>query len=335
MANDLPVPRFGRGLVEEISSEDLGKSIIYTQEVPWKHYAERFSIRPTKTEMIEEVSLESLRILAENCTDCDTIIAFGGGLAIDSAKYAAWKAGKRFVAVPTVVSADVSVCRAVAVREDWKVRYIGDKMPDELLIDFDIIQSAPAHLNRGGVCDILSCYTALKDWEISHANTGEAIDGDIVARTQDLLNRLSSRREDILNVTEEGIRFLIEGYLEEVRLCEEYGRARPEEGSEHFFAYNLERLMRRPFLHGNIVCLGVVLMTILQERDPREVVDFLEGAGVRWRPKDAGLDYQDIVRALETLHDYCTGEGFYYTIVNKKPPDKDEALRVVKALRSL
>jgi glycerol dehydrogenase-like iron-containing ADH family enzyme len=335
MSNELPVPLFGRGLVEEISSENPGKCVIYTQEVPWKLYAERFSIRPTKTEMIEEVSLESLRILAENCTDCDTVIAFGGGLAIDSAKYAAWKAGKRFVAVPTVISADVSVCRAVAVREKWKVRYIGDKMPDELLIDFDIIQSAPAHLNRGGVCDILSCYTALKDWEISHANTGEAIDGDIVARTQDLLSRLFTQREDIRNVTEEGIRLLIEGYLEEVRLCEEYGSARPEEGSEHFFAYNLEHLMQRPFLHGNIVCLGVVLMTILQERDPREVVDFLEVADVRWRPEDAGLAYQDIVRALETLHDYCTGEEFYYTIVNHKRPDKNEAVRVTDTMKNL
>jgi glycerol dehydrogenase-like iron-containing ADH family enzyme len=185
------------------------------------------------------------------------------------------------------------------------------------------------------VCDILSCYTALKDWEISHVNTGEAIDEDIVARTQNLLKRLLNHGEDIRNVTEEGIRLLIEGYLEEVRLCEEYGRARPEEGSEHFFAYNLEHLMRRPFLHGNIVCLGVVLMTILQERDPREVVDFLEEAGVRWRLEDAGLVYQDIVRALETLHDYCTGEEFYYTIVNRKRPDKDEAVRVVDTLKNL
>ena len=267
--------------------------------------------------------------------DFDTAVAFGGGLAIDTAKYVAWKTGKRFVAIPTAISAGVSVCRAVAVREGWKVRYVGDKMPEKLIIDFDVIQSAPAHINRGGVCDILSCYTALKDWEISHADTGEAIDLQTVDRTRSLLSRLFAHQKEIHNVTEGGIKFLIEGYIEEVRLCEEYGNSRPEEGSEHFFAYNLEYLMRRPFLHGNIVSLGVVLMTILQKRDPREVVDFLEGAGVLWRPEDAGLSEENVVRTVEILQDYCTKEKFYYTVVNHKRPDKKTAFRIFSTLRNL
>ncbi len=335
MTNDLPKPQFGRHLIEELASTDTGKSIIYTQKVPWELYGSRFALSPVKTVTIEEVSLESLNALLNNPADFDTAIAFGGGLAIDAAKYIAWKTGKRFIAVPTAISADVSVCRAVAVREDFKVRYIGDKMPDQLIIDFDIIQSAPPHINRGGVCDILSCYTALKDWEISHADTGEAIDRQTVEKTQSLLSSLFEHQRDIRNVTEDGIKFLVEGYIEEVRLCEEYGSPRPEEGSEHFFAYNLEYLMRRPFLHGNIVSLGVVLMTILQERDPREVVDFLDGAGVIWRSEDVGLSEQDIVRAVETLHDYCIDEKFYYTIVNQKQPDNKTALRILNTLKNL
>ncbi|MHC4204565.1 MAG: iron-containing alcohol dehydrogenase [Planctomycetota bacterium] len=335
MTNDLPKPQFGRHLIEDLASADTGKPIIYTQKVPWELYGSRFALSPVKTVTIEEVSLESLNALLNNPADFDTAIAFGGGLAIDAAKYIAWKTGKRFIAVPTAISADVSVCRAVAVREDFKVRYIGDKMPDQLIIDFDIIQSAPAHINRGGVCDILSCYTALKDWEISNTETGEAIDLQTVEKTQSLLSRLFAHQKEIRNVTEDGIKFLIEGYIEEVRLCEEYGSPRPEEGSEHFFAYNLEYLMRRGFLHGNIVSLGVVLMTILQERDPRQIVDFLEGAGVLWKPEDAGLSEKDIVRAVETLHDYCTNEKFYYTIVNQKRPGNKTALKILNAIDNL
>ena len=335
MTNDLPKPRFGRHLIEELTSGDTGKSIIYTQKVPWELYGDRFALSPIKTVTIEEVSLESLNGLLNNPADFDTAIAFGGGLAIDAAKYVAWKTGKRFIAIPTVISADVSVCRAVAVRQDWKVRYLGDKMPDQLIIDFDIIQSAPPHINRGGICDILSCYTALKDWEISNADIGEAIDLQKVEKTRRLLSRLFEHQKEIRDVTEDGIKFLIEGYIEEVRLCEEYGSPRPEEGSEHFFAYNLEYLMRRGFLHGNIVSLGVVLMTILQERDPRQIIDFLEGTGVLWRPQDAGLSEKDIVRAVETLHDYCTNEKFYYTVVNQKRPDNKTALKILNTLRNL
>ena len=335
MTNDFPIRQFGSHLIEELTSEDLGGYIVYTQREPWALYGKRFANEPIKIEMIEEVSLESLNGLLNSSVNFDTVVAFGGGLAIDSAKYVAWKTQKRFIAIPTVISADVSVCRAVAVRKDWKVRYIGDKMPEKLIIDFDIIQSAPPYLNRGGVCDILSCYTALKDWEISHANTGETIDQKTVERTQSLLSRLFEHQQEIYNVTENAIRFLIEGYIEEVRLCEDFGSPRPEEGSEHFFAYNLEYLMRRPFLHGNIVSLGVVLMTLLHQQDPREIVNFLDGAGVLWRPEDAGLSDQDIVRTLETLCDYCTNEEFYYTVINHKRPDKEIALRVLNTLKKL
>jgi glycerol dehydrogenase-like iron-containing ADH family enzyme len=240
MESDLPVPEFGHNLIENLSSKDLGRYVIYTQEVPSKLFGGRFKAEPLKIVTIEQIGLELLNNLLEDFTDCDNIVALGGGLAIDSAKYVAWKKQKGFIAIPTVISADVSLCRAVAVRENWKVRYIGDKMPDRLIIDFDIIRSAPAHINRGGVCDILSCYTALEDWEIAHAHTGEAIDSQTVDKTRNLLSRLFSHQKQILDVTEDGIRFLIEGYLDEVRLCEAYGSPRPEEGSEHFFAYNLE-----------------------------------------------------------------------------------------------
>jgi glycerol-1-phosphate dehydrogenase [NAD(P)+] len=335
METNLPEPEFGHNLIENLKTENLGRYIIYTQEVPWKLFGDRFKTKPHKIVMIEQAGLELLHNLLDDFTDCDNVVALGGGLAIDSAKFVAWKKQKRFIAIPTVISADVSLCRTVAVREDWKVRYIGDKMPDRLIIDFDVIKSAPTHINRGGVCDILSCYTALKDWEISHDNTGETIDRQTIDKTRELLGRLFSYQQQIFDVSEEGIRFLIEGYLEEVRLCEAYGSPRPEEGSEHFFAYNLEYRMRRPFLHGSVISLGVVLMTILQERDPREIVDFLDGAGVLWRPIDMGLANGDVAGAIETLYDYCVDEKFYYTIVNHRKPDKATGLRLLKTIKKL
>jgi glycerol dehydrogenase-like iron-containing ADH family enzyme len=335
MKNDLPVPEFGHNLIEKLSPEGLGKCIVYTQEIPWKLYGDRFKTRPLKIVMVEQVGLELLNDLLDDFMDCDTIVAFGGGLAIDSAKFVAWKKQKRFIAIPSVISADVALCRAVAVRKDWKVRYVGDKMSDRLIVDFDIIKSAPAHINRGGVCDILSCYTALKDWEIAHEDNGEIIDQQIVDKTRELLSRLFSHQKQIFDVTEEGIRFLIDGYIEEVRLCEAYGSPRPEEGSEHFFAYNLEHRLRRPFLHGSIVSLGVVLMTILQDRDPREIVDFLNGAGVLWKPEYMGLVDEDFVEAVEALYDYCINEKFYYTVINHRKPDKATGLRLLKTIEKL
>ena len=93
--------------------------------------------------------------------------------------------------------------------------------------------------------------------------------------------------------------------------------------------------MRRPFLHGTIVSLGVVLMTILQDRDPRQIVDFIDGAGVLWRPEDAGLSDADILGAIETLYDYCISEKFYYTVINHKKPNKETGLKLLQTIKDL
>ena len=208
-------------------------------------------------------------------------------------------------------------------------------MPERLIIDFGIIQSAPAYINRGGICDILSCYTALQDWEISHVDTGETKDQYTIEQTQSLLRHMFSQQQEIHDVTEDGIRFLMEGYLEEVRLCENFGSPRPEEGSEHFFAYNLEYRMRRPFLHGAIVSLGVVLMAMLQEKDTQEVVDYLDSAGVQWRPEQAGLRDEQIIGAIETLYAYCMKENFYYTVIHQQKPDRKTGLGLISRLNDI
>lgn len=335
MQNDLPVPEFGRQLIGNLSDADLGKVLIVTQEIPWQRYGDRFQEKTQDRIEVKEIGLPFLDSILDRAKHCDTVIALGGGLAIDSAKYLAWKNEKKLITIPTAISADVAVCRAVAIREDWRVHYIGDKMPDRLLIDFDIIQSAPPQLNRGGICDILSCYTALEDWEIAHADTGEKTDSSTIAKTRRLLERLFAHQEEIYNVSEAGIRFLMEGYLEEVKLCEDYDSPRPEEGSEHFFAYNLEHRLRRPFPHGTIVSLGVVLMTLLQERDPKEVVCFIDRLAIPWRPEQADIRDEEIVGAIETLYEYCQEEDFYYTVIHRQKPNRETGKRLLGRIREL
>ena len=63
-------------------------------------------------------------------------------------------------------------------------------------------------------------------------------------------------------------------------LCLRVGHSGPEEGSEHYFAYAAEALTGRSFVHGEIVGLGVVLMSGLQGRDAARVATF--STAVRW-----------------------------------------------------
>jgi hypothetical protein len=52
---------------------------------------------------------------------------------------------------------------------DHTVEYVGSASPDPLVVDFDLIRTAPGWLNVAGVGDILSCHTACVDWELAHA----------------------------------------------------------------------------------------------------------------------------------------------------------------------
>ena len=73
---------------------------------------------------------------------------------------------------------------------------------------------------------------------------GERYDDDIAARTRALVDRLllPGSAAAVRDVSEEGLRLLSDLYVEEVTLCEMWGNARPEEGSEHYVAYALEAL---------------------------------------------------------------------------------------------
>ena len=48
-----------------------------------------------------------------------------------------------------------------------------------LLVDFDLLSSAPPALNRAGAGDILSIFTALRDWQNAASRQGEPYDEDV------------------------------------------------------------------------------------------------------------------------------------------------------------
>ena len=90
---------------------------------------------------------------------------------------------------------------------------------------------------------------------------------------------------------------------------------RPEEGSEHYFAYNAEHVTGKHFIHGELVCLGILLMSRLQENRPEWVEPLLDELGVLYRPADIGIEAGELREILSTLADYCHKEKLPHTII--------------------
>jgi glycerol dehydrogenase-like iron-containing ADH family enzyme len=78
------------------------------------------------------------------------------------------------VQIPTITSVDAGFTDAIGVRSEGRVRYVGTIVPEEVVLDIELIRSAPARLNRAGIGDVLSCHTGLHDWRAA-VGAGEGV----------------------------------------------------------------------------------------------------------------------------------------------------------------
>ena len=326
----MPAPnhaRFGTELIESLEF-DPERTLFVTMRLPWVLITPRLRSRPRHVEFVGSMERTVLDQAAETLPPVDTVIGVGGGSALDFAKYLAWKRDLQLILIPSIVSVDACVTASVGVRDEGRVHYVGHVEPERLLVDFSLIREAPRRLNRAGAGDILSIHTGSFDWLLGHKREGERYDRQVARRSAELLEELERKAAEISRVTDTGIRTLVELFQAENDLCEEFGNSRPEEGSEHFFAYNAELRTGKQFIHGEIVCLGVLLMSRLQDNRPEWVMSLLEDLGVSYRPTEIGLEPGELRETLSTLDEFCRQERLPCTIMRETldVPDAIEEL---------
>ena len=239
-------PRFGNWLsIDTLNS--LDKYILITMEEPWNIIKDKVSNQPEYIEYNFNMAVENLEKLYDSfepfIIDSHSIVGIGGGTACDTAKFLAWKFKEEFdftldlYLVPSIISVDAFLCSSIAVRVDNKVRYIGEANPKEIIIDYDLIKEAPKYLNRAGVSDTISIASALGDWKLERDEANGKFDQIVFNKAKRIVIELMESSEEIRDVTDKGIKALVDGFYKEIILCEEWWNARPEQGSEHFFAY--------------------------------------------------------------------------------------------------
>jgi glycerol-1-phosphate dehydrogenase [NAD(P)+] len=95
----------------------------------------------------------------------EVVYGVGGGLVADVAKYVAWKNNLPCVLIPTALSVDGFFTALVAAREAGTVRYHTTGPAEKVIIDMDVISTAPASIRGTGIVEILSMTTGLLDWK--------------------------------------------------------------------------------------------------------------------------------------------------------------------------
>jgi glycerol-1-phosphate dehydrogenase [NAD(P)+] len=323
--------RMERGAIKNIAQE-LGRFSVFTMEIPWKVTKDLLGKDPEKVQMVTSVNQEVLDSQIEEMPPCDTIVGIGGGQAVDAAKYMSWKKGIRLVSIPTILSVDAFVTTAAGVRRNHSVVYVGESFPDPLIIDFDVIRTAPANLNIAGIGDLLSVHTATFDWELaeSRGKSEYPFSKDDVSLARGVVANLESLLSEIRNNEDAGLKAIVEGYMKLNEVCMPAGHWRIEEGSEHYLFYELEERLKRSFIHRDIIGLGIYIMSRLQKNDPQRITTMMDYAGLDYQPKALHISRQDLEASLLNLKIFVThNEHLWYTIINEAEIDKkwvDEVL---------
>ncbi len=326
--------RFGRGAARGLA-QGLGRFVVTTMPVPWERARSLLGGDPEAVLLVDSMEQETIDAQIAKAPPCDAVVGIGGGQAIDLAKYMAWKRGCRLASVPTVTSVDAFVTPAAGIRHGHRVEYVGKASPDPLVIDYDLIRTAPPHLNIAGAGDLLSIHTATFDWELARrAGRSESPFSETdVRRARQILDSVLANAREIRLLSDRGIRAIVEGYMRVNTICLPAGHYRVEEGSEHFLFYELEERLQRPFIHGQIVGLGIHIMSRLQRNEPERISRLMDDLGLPYQPADLGISKQDLRDSLLSLKSFTERRGLWYTVVQETAIEPSWIEEVCSGLR--
>ena len=323
IGDELKVPtlHFGDRLLENLKLPESSYALV-TMEEPWELVKDRLKGLPDIVYFVRELDWYKLEALERSLPDVEALVGLGGGTATDAAKYLAWRRHLPVDVFPSITSVDAAVTKSIAARAAGHVTYIGYIVPRDVYIDYRLIQGAPPRLNISGVGDILCAHAALWDWKLAHDITGERYDTSAVAAMQVWLQRITAEADQIRQVSQEGIQLIMDAFADISIICRRFGSSRPQEASDHTFAYNAEFQTRKSFLHGELVGLGTYVMSVFQGNDPGFLLDAYQRTGLLWQPGDIGLTRPEFIRTLSTLNWYQKNFGRRYSILNQKSIDQ-------------
>ena len=271
---------------------------------------------------VESISFDTVTdLFRRSPRNADAIIGFGGGKALDVAKYIAFLLRLPYLSVPTSLSNDGFCSPQSSLTFDGQRRPLPSAMPFGVILDTAVCLNAPEILWYSGVGDLVSKFTAVTDWKLAFHATGTPVD-DFAALLSDasVYQFLARPKRDIGGMTLLGTALLLNGIS--MSIC---GSSRPASGSEHLISHALDGLSKRPRLHGLQVGVATYLVSLLQGQNSSRIAGLFDATGF-WRIiSNDPFDRAEWIEAAGTAPSMKTD---FYTVLSSRDclPEIEKAL---------
>ncbi|GAA0292745.1 NAD(P)-dependent glycerol-1-phosphate dehydrogenase [Halarchaeum salinum] len=243
---------------------------------------------------------------AAEATDAAYLIGIGGGKAIDIAKMASDRCDLGFVSVPTAASHDGIVSGRGSVPEGDTRHSVAADPPIAVVADTGVLADAPWELTTAGCADIISNYTAVKDWRLANRLRNVEYSEYAASLAEMTAELLVESADSIRPGLEEAAWMVVKALVSSGVAMSIAGSSRPASGAEHLVSHQLDRIAPGKALHGHQVGVAAIVTEYLhsgERGDWHAVRDALDAIDAPTTAAALGIDDDELVTALTTAHE--------------------------------
>lgn len=309
---------FGNGLIDMFGS--MVMESLRTAEIEVLEYRE-----------IDTVRLEDINELAFSLpSKTQAVIGLGGGKVIDAAKYVGFLQKLPFISVPTSSSSDGFSSASASLLVNGRRHSVPARIAYGIVVDSEVIKSAPVRFLYSGIGDMISKITALYDWLFEEAHGASKVDDFAMMIAKKAVN--SFVRTPFSDIKENlFLKELMDSLAMSGIANEIAGSSAPTSGSEHLISHALDKILENPQLHGVQVGIATYLMSIVQDHRYQRVHTVLSDTGFFDYVETLNLDVEDYIMAIDMAPSI---KPFRYTYLHEEKY-RERAKEVLKTDETL
>lgn len=198
------------------------------------------------------------------------VVGLGGGKVIDAAKYCGYLLNLPFISIPTSSSSDGFSSSSASLIVEGRRKSVPARLAYGIIVDTEVIRSAPDKFLYSGIGDMAAKITALYDWKYEGDHGYAQVNDFAMMIAKKAVNSFvrtpfTSIKEDLF------LRELLDSLAMSGIANEIAGSSAPTSGSEHLISHALDKLLEQPQLHGIQVGIATYLMSVVQDHRYRRV----------------------------------------------------------------